>query len=178
VEEVERLVGEYNQHGEHGDVYAIDGKARRGMRKKDEEGQAYGLSIYDVQQAKVMAQVEVGRKENEIVKAPKALQLVEIAQKVITADAMHTQRGLATQILEAHGNYVFPVKENQPQLYKHSQPLFAQEYPSLALGKSRAISSPHKPWHFPCSPPLFLLIAKAIAWSWSHLRLVFRLFFG
>jgi predicted transposase YbfD/YdcC len=128
-------VGEYNQHGEHGDVYAIDGKARRGMRKKDEEGQAYGLSIYDVQQAKVMAQVEVGRKENEIVKAPKALQLVEIAQKVITADAMHTQRGLATQILEAHGNYVFPVKENQPQLYKNIQSLFAPEYPKPGFGK-------------------------------------------
>ena len=60
VEEIERLVGEYNQQGEHGDVYALDGKARRGMRKKDEEGQEYGLSIYDVQQGKVMAQVEVG----------------------------------------------------------------------------------------------------------------------
>src|SRR5512147_2963827 len=30
-EEVERLVGEYNQPGEHGKVYAMDGKARRGM---------------------------------------------------------------------------------------------------------------------------------------------------
>jgi hypothetical protein len=37
-EEVERLVGEYNQQGEHGEVYALDGKAVRGMRKKDEEG--------------------------------------------------------------------------------------------------------------------------------------------
>lgn len=135
VEEVERLVGKYNQPGKHGEVYAMDGKARRGMRKKDEEGQEYGLSIYDVQQAKVMAQVEVGRKENEIVKAPQALKLVEISQKVITADAMHTQRGLATQILEAQGNYIFPVKENQPQLYKNIQSLFAPEYPKLGFGK-------------------------------------------
>lgn len=134
-EEVERLVGNYNQHGEHGEVYALDGKARRGMRKKDEEGQEYGLSIYDVQQAKVMSQVEVGRKENEIVKAPQALKLAEISQKVITADAMHTQRGLATQILEARGNYVFPVKENQPQLYKNIQSLFAPEYPKPGFGK-------------------------------------------
>lgn len=134
-EEIERLVGEYNQHGEHGDVYALDGKTRRGMRKKDEEGQEYCLSIYDVQQAKVMSQVEVGRKENEIVKAPKALKLAEISQKVITADAMHTQRGLATQILEAQGDYVFPVKENQPQLYKNIQALFAPEYPKPGFGK-------------------------------------------
>ncbi len=56
-------------------MYALDGKARRGMRKKDEEGQEYGLSVYDVVQAKVLSQVEVGRKENEIVKAPKALKI-------------------------------------------------------------------------------------------------------
>ena len=135
VEEVERLVGEYNRGGEHGEVYAMDGKARRGMRKKDEEGQEYGLSIYDVQQAKVLSQVEVGRKENEIIKAPQALKLVEISQKVITADAMHTQRGFATQILEAQGNYLFPVKENQPQLYKNIQSLFAPEYPKPGFGK-------------------------------------------
>lgn len=134
-EEVERLVGEYNQPGEHGKVYAMDGKARRGMRKKDEEGQTYGLSIYDVAQTKVLAQVEVGRKENEITKAPQALKQVEIAQKVITADAMHTQRGLASQILEAQADYVLPVKENQPQLYKNIQALFAPEYPKPGCGK-------------------------------------------
>jgi predicted transposase YbfD/YdcC len=134
-EEVARLVGEYNQQGEHGEVYALDGKAVRGMRKKDEEGNEYLLSIYDVEQAKVMAQMEVGRKENEITKAPQILKQVEIAQKVVTGDAMHTQRGLAAQILEAQGDYVFPVKENQPQLYKNIRSLFAPEYPKPGFGK-------------------------------------------
>jgi predicted transposase YbfD/YdcC len=134
-QEVARLVGEYNQRGEHGEVYALDGKARRGMRKKDEEGPEYGLSVYDVAQAKVLSQVEVGRKENEIVKAPQAIKLAEISQKVVMADAMHTQRGLATQILEAQGEYVFPVKENQPQLYKNIQALFAPDYPKPGFGK-------------------------------------------
>lgn len=134
-EEVEGLVRTYNQQGEHGKVYALDGKAVRGMRKKGEDGNEYLLSVYDVEQAKVMAQVEVGRKENEITKAPKALQLVEISQKVITGDALHTQRGLAVQILEAHGDYVLPVKENQPQLYKNIQSLFAPDYPKPGFGK-------------------------------------------
>jgi len=134
-EEIERLVGEYNRRGEHGEVYALDGKAPRGMRKKDEEGSEYLLSVYDVEQAKVMSQVEVGRKENEITKAPKALQMVEIAQKVITGDAMHTQRGLAAQIVGSQGDYVLPVKENQPQLYKNIQSLFAPEHPKPGFGK-------------------------------------------
>jgi len=74
-EEVERLVGTYNQQGLHGEVDALDGKAVRGMRKKDEEGHAYLLSVYDVAHAKVMSQVAVGRKQNEIPKAPQACTL-------------------------------------------------------------------------------------------------------
>lgn len=134
-EEIERLVGAYNQKGEHGQVYALDGKALCGVRKKDEEGTEYLLSVYDVEQAKVMSQVEVGRKENEITKAPKALKSVEISQKVVTADALHTQKALSAQILDQGGDYVFPVKENQAHLHKNIQQLFAPEYPKPGFGK-------------------------------------------
>ena len=134
-EEVERLVGEYNQSGKHGKVYAMDGKAMLGKRKKEETSGEYLLSVYDVEQAKVMSQVEVGRKENEITKAPQALKQVEIAQKVVTGDAIHTQRGISRQIIEARGDYVWPVKENQLRLYQNIQSLFAPEYPKPGFGK-------------------------------------------
>ena len=134
-EEIERLVGEYNQGGDHGEVYAMDGKAIRGMRKKDEDGSEYLLSVYDVEQAKVMSQVAVGRKENEITKAPQALKKVEISQKIITADALHTQKALSAQIIGQGGDYVFPVKENQLRLYQNIQQLFAPEYPKPGFGK-------------------------------------------
>jgi predicted transposase YbfD/YdcC len=134
-EEIERLVGEYNQQGEHGEVYALDGKAIRGMRKKDEPIPEYALSVCDVKQGKVMSQVQVGRKENEISKAPEALKLVNISQKVVTGDAMHTQKRLSAQILEGQGDFVFPVKENQGKLYKSIQELFVPEYPKPGFGK-------------------------------------------
>ena len=134
-EEVERLVGEYNQSGRHGTVYSMDGKAMVGKRKSDETGVEYLLSVYDVTQAKVLSQVEVGRKENEITKAPQALKRVEIAEKVITGDALHTQRGISRQIVEAGGDYVWPVKENQRRLYQNIQSLFAPEYPKPGFGK-------------------------------------------
>jgi predicted transposase YbfD/YdcC len=133
--EVERMVGTYNQQGAHGDVYGLDGKAVRGMRKKDEEGSDYLLSVYDVKQWKVLAQVEVGRKENEISQAPKVLECVEISQKVVTADAMHTQKALSAQIVRQGADYIFPVKENQMSLYKNIQQLFAPEYPKVGFGK-------------------------------------------
>jgi predicted transposase YbfD/YdcC len=134
-EEVERMVGKYNQQGEHGEVYGLDGKAVRGMRKKEAEGSEYLLSVYDVEQGKVLVQVEVGRKENEISKAPKALECVEISQKVVTADALHTQKALSAQIVRQGGDYIFPVKENQASLYKSIQQLFAPEYPKAGFGK-------------------------------------------
>jgi len=142
-EEVEQLVGEYNQAGEHGEVYAmvglepttLDGKAPRGMRKKDDDFSEYLLSVYDVEQSKVLSQVAVGRKENEITKAPKVLENVKIKGKIITADAMHTQRRLSAVITEQGADYVFPVKENQPALYQSIQQLFAPEYPKPGFGK-------------------------------------------
>jgi len=116
VEEIEELVREYNQQGEQGNHYALDGKALRGMRKKDDVGVEYLLSVYDVRQGKTISQVEVGRKENEISKAPEALKLVEISGKVFTGDAMHTQKRLSRQIVDEKGDFVFPVKENQEKL--------------------------------------------------------------
>jgi predicted transposase YbfD/YdcC len=135
VEEIEELVREYNKQGEQGNLYALDGKALRGMRRKYDAEVEYLLSIYDVEQGKTMSQVEVGRKENEISKAPEALKLVEISGKVFTGDAMHTQKRLSRQIVDEKGDFVFPVKENQEKLYKNIQTLFAPEYPKPGFGK-------------------------------------------
>jgi predicted transposase YbfD/YdcC len=134
-EEVERFVAAYNEQGEHGEIYAMDGKAIRGVRKKDEDGSDYLLSLYDIEQGKVLSQVAVGRKENEITQAPYALKQVEISQKIITADALHTQKAISAQIIRQGGNYVFPVKENQLRLYQNIQQLFAPEYPRPGFGK-------------------------------------------
>jgi predicted transposase YbfD/YdcC len=133
--EVERLVGEYNQDGERGTICALDGKALLGMSKREDGTPEYALSVYDVTAGKTMAQSEVGNKENEITKAPEVIRLAKIAGKVVTGDALHTQKRLAQTILDEQGNYVFPVKENQPKLYKNIQALFAPEYPKPGFGK-------------------------------------------
>lgn len=133
--EIERMVGEYNQSGKRGDICALDGKALLGMAKRDDGTAEYALSVYDVQAGKTMSQVGVGSKENEISKAPEAMKLAKIAGKVVTGDALHTQKRLAQTILDEQGDYIFPVKENQPKLYKNIQSLFAPEYPKPGFGK-------------------------------------------
>jgi predicted transposase YbfD/YdcC len=133
--EVERLVGEHNQDGERGLICALDGKALLGMSKREDGTPEYALSVYDVTAGKTLAQIEVGNKENEITKAPEVIELAKIAGKVVTGDALHTQKRLAQTILDQQGDYVFPVKENQPKLYKNIQSLFAPDYPKPGFGK-------------------------------------------
>ena len=75
----------------------------------------------------VLAQVEVDGKENEISAAPRLLDAIDLRGKVITADAMFTQRQLSAQIVESGGEYVWNVKDNQPQLREDIAILFENE---------------------------------------------------
>jgi len=138
-EEIARMVGEYNQRGDHGEVYAMDGKTPRGTRKKDEDRSEYLLSVYDVEQAKVMSQVAVGRKENEITKAPEALKRVEISRKIITADALHTQKALSVIGSNYQSGWRLHFSsqgKSTSAVSKYSTTLFfAPEYPKPGFGK-------------------------------------------
>lgn len=135
LEEIERMVGDHHQQGAHGQVFAMDGKTLRGTKTAEVEGYEYLLSVYDVDTGKTLAQETVGRKENEIVRAKPALNKVKIAQKVITADALHTHRRLSSYLLDRKADYLFPVKENQPSLYRDLEFLFAPDHPRPGFGK-------------------------------------------
>ena len=76
------------------DTLATDGKTLRGTRIVDQERGDRVLSVYAGQSQRVVAQEVVDIKENEIVAAPKALEQVSVAGKIITGDAMHTQRDI------------------------------------------------------------------------------------
>lgn len=135
--EFERMARAYNQQEQtgQGKSLAMDGKALRGTRIADQESNDQVLSLYDVQDRLVVAQAAVDTKENEIVAAPRVLEQVAIAGKVITGDALHTQRAISAMIVERDGHYIWPVKTNQPRLYEDIQHLFAPENPKPGFGK-------------------------------------------
>lgn len=137
-EEFERLMEEYHQQATaaDGEVLAMDGKALRGTWIAGQERGEYVLSVYDGQTQQVKVQEVIETKENEIVAAPKALERVNLAGKIVTGDAMHTQRAISAQILKGQGDYLWPVKENQPQVYQAIQRLFAPDQPKAGFGKN------------------------------------------
>ncbi|OGO79654.1 MAG: hypothetical protein A3K41_14590 [Chloroflexi bacterium RIFOXYD12_FULL_57_15] len=135
--EFDRMAEEYNQQEQTGpgESLAIDGKALRGTRIAGQERSDHVLSVYSPQDQLVLAQEAVDTKENEIVAAHRALERVCVAGKVITGDALHTQRAISAAIVERGGDYVWPVKTNQPRLYEDIERLFAPDHPKPGFGK-------------------------------------------
>ena len=135
--EFDRMAQAYNQQEQTGSgkVLSMDGKALRGTRVADQERSDQVLSVYDVDDQLVLAQAAVDTKENEIVAALRILEQVEIAGKVITGDAIHTQRAISAMIVARGGHYIWPVKTNQPRLYEDIERLFAPDHPKPGFGK-------------------------------------------
>jgi len=75
----------------------------------------------------VLFQIEVDRKENEITAAPRVLKCLDSRGKIVTGDAMFAQRELSLQIIEAGGNYIWVVKDNQSTLRQDIELLFQPE---------------------------------------------------
>ena len=98
-------------------VLAIDGKNLRGARPSDGQ-QTKLLAVLDHAHRLVLTQTEVCH-GNEIAAFITALDtLPQLRGCLITADALHTQRGHADYLLGRGAHYLFTVKENQPRLHR------------------------------------------------------------
>ena len=108
-------------------LLALDGKTLRGSIPAGQAKGVHLLAAYLPEEGIVLAQVSVESKENEISAAPRVLATIDLRDKIVRGDALHTQRNLSKQIVEAGGEYVWIVKENQPQLHEDIEQLFQPE---------------------------------------------------
>jgi hypothetical protein len=96
----------------------LDGKAIRGA--KDADGNQVRLLAAlvgpDAAASVVAAQAEVGKKTNEVPMAAVVLDQIDLNNKIVTADALHTVKATANHIHEHGGQFVLPVKENRRTL--------------------------------------------------------------
>lgn len=102
----------------HEDVVAIDGKTLRRSFDKASGGSAlHMVSAWATGQRLVLGQVAVDAKSNEITAVPELLKMLSLKGTIITADAMHCQRGIARRIVEGGGDYALALKGNQGGLF-------------------------------------------------------------
>jgi predicted transposase YbfD/YdcC len=104
-------------------VLAVDGKTLRGSRHCDREGGEVAgrhlLAVIDQHTRVVLGQTAVDGKTNEINRFTPLIDTltgIDLAGVVITADALHTQRGHVTDLHTRGAHWVLTVKGNQPRL--------------------------------------------------------------
>ena len=106
---------------------AFDGKTLRGVLAPDPACKLHLLAAYLPTEGLVLFQVAVDSKTNEITAAPELLKALNLQGKIVTGDALHTQRNTSQLIGEAGGDYLWIAKENQPNLHGDIAQLFQPE---------------------------------------------------
>ena len=131
-------------------LVAIDGKVMRGTLNEKQEG-VYLLAAYLPGEGIVLLQVAIKGKGQEIEAAPQVLKSIDLRDKVVMGDALHTQRAISIQIVEAGGEYVWFVKGNQPQLEENlrlwfgpdPEPIPGQAYPAKDFETASSVNKRH-----------------------------------
>lgn len=96
---------------------ALDGKTLCGTLQP--HGQSiHLLALLEHASGGVLAQLKMSPKTNEHRTAMLLLKSLVLDGMVITGDAMFCQRKLCQQIIDSGGDYLFTVKNNQPELNK------------------------------------------------------------
>lgn len=110
--------------GQQSILIVIDGKTLRGTIPKGKTQGVHLLAAYLPDEGVVLLQIEVEKKENEIVAAPKLLSQLDLKGRVVSGDAMFAQRDISVQVLAQGGDYIWMVKDNQPTLREDVERFF------------------------------------------------------
>jgi hypothetical protein len=127
---------------------AIDGKAQRGRLAFAHSGVPVRALCHDCEL--VLAHLPItgdkDKAEAELSVAPALLARLDWRGRVLTGDALFCQRNLCQQVLQAGGDYLLIVKENQPTLYEDISLLFDPPYPTLPLTDRREAYTVDNSW--------------------------------
>jgi len=116
--------------------YVIDGKTLRGTRADGARKGLQLLAVYVPGTGVTLRQALIAETTNEIPVAQQALKSLDLQGKIVTGDALHTQRETSQLILDGGGDYVWLAKDNQERLRQDIEWVF--EPASCAPGHSPA----------------------------------------
>jgi predicted transposase YbfD/YdcC len=124
-EVVSKVLSEKKYYGKQV-LLSIDGKVLRGTLDEAQHG-TYLLAAYLPTEGVVLMEIAIEGKGHEIPGAAKLLKMVDLRGKVVMGDALHTQRAISVQIVEAGGEYIWFAKGNQPEIEENIRLWFEPE---------------------------------------------------
>ena len=124
------------------EILCIDGKAERGTVQENGRNPDI-VSAYSFNTGTILATEACQKKSNEIKAVPILLNKIDVAGKIITADAMSMQKDIVEIIRKKGGNFLIELKANQPslrygiedRLVGHTPVYSYTEGPELAHGR-------------------------------------------
>jgi len=123
VQLMESILGQWADNISSASGIAIDGKTLRGSAKQG-SGITHLLSAVSHGLGLTLAQSSIDSKTNEIGGICELLKSLVIEGRIITVDALLTQRKVSQEIIDGHGDYVMIVKENQKALMNDVKTVF------------------------------------------------------
>jgi hypothetical protein len=133
-----------------GHVVALDGKT---LRRAYERGQAASppltVSAFAAEARLCLTAATPNSEENEIEAAIKVVDLLDLTDKIVTADALHCHRRMAQAIVDRGGNYVLALKGNRPTGAKRRAKAWrrsSRQRPSTANSAMAAMSGEGPRW--------------------------------
>ena len=99
-----------------GEIVAFDGKTHRGTGSGPDSA-LHMLNAWAVKNRLVLGQLPVPDKSNEISAMPQLMDMLELKECVITADALNCQKVIAGKAREKKADYVLAIKGNHPETY-------------------------------------------------------------
>jgi hypothetical protein len=108
------------------DQIDLDGKTVRGASaRRPDTAPLHLVAAYVPALSHVLEQVETDGKGRELAAVAVLLGRLPLRGRVLTGDALLTQRDVCQTILDGGGDYLLPVKDNQPSLLADLQEAFS-----------------------------------------------------
>ena len=115
------------------EVVAIDGKAlRRAYEKGLMASPALTVSAFAAKTRLCLAAASPGDDENEIEAALKVVELLDLAGRMVTADALHCHNRMAQAVIARGGDYLLALKGNRRHWRKRANQLLDAAPPASA----------------------------------------------
>jgi len=135
VHSLEKLVNDVHNsimgQGQEKEILSMDGKESRGSKRIQGYNGAVkplqALNLYPSGCGFCIGQEFIKEKTNEIPAGPVLLGKMDIKGKIVTWDALNTQKETVEAVIRGKGGYVAALKGNHPLFYKELQEYFSEE---------------------------------------------------
>ena len=133
VQSLERLVNDVQAaikgQNNEAEILSMDGKESRGSKRADSNNgnikPLHTLNLYSSGCGFCIGQEFIKEKTNEIPAGPVLLSKMDLKGKVVTWDALNTQKETVEAVIHGKGDYVAALKGNHPLFYKELQEYFS-----------------------------------------------------